>query len=149
MELSTTPRWVEEGFTNSGEYEFNGTNTYIKVVDSNYFNMNDKITLSAWIKHKQTTGIIDCVAHFNGLRFYINKTNKLYIKFTTTSNDVTFTGSVPIDDSGNVWTHLVLTYGGSRVKGYINGVLDPNLDFSTSGLLRKSNIGYIGVFDAS
>ena len=44
-----------KGFANSGEYEFNGTNTYIKVVDSNYFNMNDKITLSAWIKHKQTT----------------------------------------------------------------------------------------------
>ena len=50
-------------------------------------------------KTQTNNGIIDCVAHFNGLRFYINKTNKLYIKFTATSNDVTFTGSVPIDDS--------------------------------------------------
>jgi parallel beta-helix repeat protein len=100
-----------------------------------------KISVSCWIKPTSVTGIKaiargqDGNGWDNSWRMIIN--NSVFTPHITTTQ-----GSAEVYCSGisaGQWTHLVMTYDGKKLKGYVNGVLTGSTDIS-GDIVYYSNI---------
>lgn len=105
---------------------FNGYQDYIDI--QNQLELNpDGFTISAWIKRDHNDfGEVSIlskrdIGFTKGFDITLNSDNKLRIKWKNESYQ-TLKSYTPIPF--NIWHHVAITYNGSKVSIYIDGVLD-------------------------
>ncbi|NOQ38301.1 hypothetical protein GQ472_05415, partial [archaeon] len=128
-----------------GAFEFDGMNDYVETSNNIGFSGTDTRTFSAWFNGGPHTGLWATIV-LMGPDDNDNKNFELVISNShlhfSSWNTYNFEGSIIIGD--NVWHHLVITYDGSDLKGYIDGVLDPNIDQSSVTLDTQDSHIFIG-----
>jgi uncharacterized repeat protein (TIGR02543 family) len=121
------PTWTTTQNANGrASYLFNYTNQdYIALP---YFKTDiQAVTLSAWMRSNDISRAQNIISR-NG-PFFLRVTNSTLRVGIYTGTWVFANGATTL--LSNVWYHLVLTYDGVRVKGYVNGVLD--IDVAKTG----------------
>ena len=106
---------------------FNGSDSYIDMQDALNLNPNG-FTISAWIKHEDTNynGEVSILskrdtAFTQGYDLALTNDKKVKVSWVNNNYQSHLSNtSIPI----NEWHHLAITYSGSRVAIFIDGVLD-------------------------
>jgi parallel beta-helix repeat protein len=111
---------------NGGAANFNGAAQFLNIPHSDWLKpSSQKISVSCWIRPSDLTGLKgiarsqDANGWDNGWRIILIDGN-LNARITTTQ------GATEIWAGGltaGIWNHVVVTYDGSNLKGYVNGVL--------------------------
>ena len=120
--------------TGTGKYnhscDFDGSDDYISVSDTDVLDTMTEITLSAWIYLDSVPSLDDYTIfskHADPYFYTLDvKTSQLLECQLSglTPNNVTSNSTIPL----NTWTHVVCTYDGSFMKLYIDGELDKTLN---------------------
>ncbi|NLI31255.1 MAG: hypothetical protein GX422_00525 [Deltaproteobacteria bacterium] len=107
-------------------YSFNGSSSYIEISKSKSLNLTQSLTFAAWVNITSLTSGGVAVLLCKGTTYvsynmYIYQ-NKLYVGF---NNVPIYNGNMDILQ--NKWIHLAVTWNGTNIKSYINGIMDPNI----------------------
>jgi Concanavalin A-like lectin/glucanases superfamily/IPT/TIG domain/Putative Ig domain len=110
-----------------GAASFNGTNAYIEAADSASLRVGaPAFTFAGWVNPATvgTCGTYGCIVlnKEGSYEFALNSDGNIYWAINSTTPGWTWINSginVPL----NAWSHVALTYDGSRVLAYKNGVL--------------------------
>lgn len=131
-------------------YSFDGTTNYILVPSSSSLEIQDAITLSAWVYHSSNASpqhIVNMSALSTGYRlaaWWANPAgNALELYDLTQSQHIADDGRQP--DTG-VWTHVAATWDGSVMRVYRDGVLGGETVFSGNISVANNDL-YIGVIN--
>ena len=99
---------------------FNGTSSMVTINDSPSLDMANGLTLEAWIRPASTGGWRDVVYRGDDNYFLATNTTDVYGALTVSSLGMVSADFVlPL----NTWTHVAMSYDGSNIKAYVNGVL--------------------------
>lgn len=129
---TTTEMWNDG---TSGKYNsalgFDGTNDGVDILDSTKLDQKYQLSVSAWVKPSSFTcaGVdtnCEIFANYytwNGYHLIINDLGQVafYIYDGVPANDIDLVGS-PIPT--NTWTHVTVTWDGSVIRMYYNGILE-------------------------
>lgn len=112
-------------------FDFNGTSAYLAVQDSEALNVEDGLTLAAWIFPTNTSlaGVLRKLnQETNGSYGLYILDEKLHFQINGNALDLASNTLIPAD----TWTHIAVTYDQTAGKAeiYINGVLDQSADYS-------------------
>jgi hypothetical protein len=122
-------KWVPGKFGKALEFEGSG-DSIVKVDHFDELNL-ENFTLAAWINVQGTVGYQGIVAK-DGVNlsqrtygmFVVDGQPKIHYSFTTQGgNHNTINGSAIAAADGE-WHHVAMTYDGTTVRGYVDGVLD-------------------------
>jgi len=135
------------GVDDSGAYEFDGSpNQYIKI--PNLHPSDNAYTISVWIKpapHTQRELFFN-FGGLSGLQFSEVRPDNKILHYHG-ANPFTYmytTQKVNIDE----WNHFAVTWDGTKMKAYINGVLDPAVQSGNAPVVMNNDT-HIGSFAAS
>ena len=109
---------------------FNGSTDYIDLGDSTDFDITNSITLSSWVNFDSTgTNVILARDDNTNSNFILYgwSDGKIYGQIRIGGVGKTVDGGTY---SLNVWYHVALTYDGSLLKIYVNGILQDTLSAS-------------------
>lgn len=101
-------------------YSFSYTTDNIVIGNASSFPATNALTLSAWVKSNNISRAQNIISR-NG-PYFLRITNSTIKCCVYTGTWFMGNGSTTL--SSNTWYHLVLTYDGSNVRGYVNGVQD-------------------------
>ena len=122
-------RWVPGKFGTALEFEGN-VDSVVKVPHFDELNL-ENFTLAGWINVPGTVGYqgivakdgVDLSQRTYGM-FVVDGQPKIHYSFTTQGGKHnTVNGSATAAADGK-WHHVAMTYDGTTVRGYVNGVLD-------------------------
>ncbi|HEU5004919.1 MAG TPA: capsid cement protein [Candidatus Saccharimonadales bacterium] len=104
---------------------FNGTSDYVDLGNGNTLNQTSTLSISAWIKNNDPTcsgvGSYILGGDNNGYGFYLlNGSCKVSFGKIGISGA---SGNIAITDTTS-WHHVVMTYSGSQLRFYVDGVAD-------------------------
>ena len=130
-------------------YNFDGVNDWIEISDNNLLDLNNELTLSAWINtnsifitqriiDKSTTGISDSWCFDLGV---MGVGDLRLIAAGTVFNQAMSQAYIV---ESNIWTHVLTTYNGTTVKFYVNGVMVYSIS-QTGSTPSNNNSVRIGV----
>jgi hypothetical protein len=124
-------------------YSFNGTSNDISILTNNTLQPVNEISISAWMKLTSTQLYFSTVFQLR-YEFY----NDPYVSYSIGSQNQIFRGGISNGSVGsltncpsnspyplNNWIFVTLTFDGSKIKWYENGVLKNSVD-------KTGNIGY-------
>ena len=140
-------------------FSFDGVDDHVRVADSPNLRLTTAFTLAAWV-NPASRGTYDEIlskwgavlpVDHNGYTFAIHPDGRSYVAASPDGNtgvSVLTTTAIPV----NTWTHLTGTYDGSKLRIYINGVLNnetiynggvfPTLDdLSIGGVVGGAAVG--------
>lgn len=143
---------------NSGSLVFDGSTNYLTVADDASLNPTSAITLEVWVNFS----VLGTRQIFFGkgdgatnptCQYWIEKTIAnnimIYMSFNSTAPNLTLSNTTI---ASGVWYHVVATYDGSTIRGYINGVADSNT-YAYSGTLNTTSlnmsIGRLGTYNSA
>ncbi len=115
-------------WTASGRYgnalSFNGTNSWITVNDAASLDLTNGVTLEAWVNPTTPTNwqAVIVKERSGGLSYAVyasSDTNRPVAALHTTTDVNLYAVSQLL---ANTWTHLAMTYNGSNLVLYVNGV---------------------------
>ncbi len=145
LTLSNTPKWTEDSILGDGAYEFDGDNDYINCGNSEFFNIDDALTVTAWVKfnnldYSSNTGDLLGIAgkghpdsadpNYGWWFSYDNRSNKEYFTYTCFGNSTggyggggnSFGGIIYGQTFNNdEWYHLAFSITTTEAKLFING----------------------------
>jgi len=147
------PTWTAAG-KYGGALEFNGSNDWVLINDSETLHLTNAMTLEAWVypftlpsspcEPSSTCYWMD-VVHKDSDRYYIEASSSV--------NQAPEVGGIfadgkhiviaPAPLATNAWTHLAVTYDGAMLNLYVNGVLVTNTPV-TSMITTSTNPLFIG-----
>jgi chitodextrinase len=116
-------------WTNAGKYGnalvFNGTSSRVTINDAPSLRLTSAMTLEAWVNPSTVTSAWRDVIYKGGNdNYYLEGTSSLSgvpgAGATVGSTDATIVGTAAL--AVNTWTHLALTYDGTALRLYVNGV---------------------------
>ena len=123
---------------------FDGANDYLQVASSQTLNMTDEITIEAWISSPTGSGW-DCIFS----KGYYSEAYSLFLEngneigFYLAGNEIMTGATIP----SNSLTHVALTYDGSQVIAYVNGLEVYSVTL-TGPIATSPNPLYIGQMSA-
>jgi parallel beta-helix repeat protein len=110
---------------NSAAASFNGS-SYLTIPISPLLDpFSGELSVSCWVKPSTITGIKGIAQSQNG-EGYLNGWGMLLLDGVFNGNVLTNQGTASVYCAGiqaGVWNHIVMTYDGLSLKGYVNGVL--------------------------
>jgi hypothetical protein len=132
----------------SGCFSGNGIST-LSITNSNDFNLsNQDFTIDTWIMPTSYSSDFSFIFSLSGrsqisnasLGVFLTSTGKLRWSVSSGTGLGTnlFINTSTATLSLNTWYHIALVRNGSNFKGYINGIEDPSLSFSSTGILKDS-----------
>lgn len=108
--------------------QFDGTNDYASILDSNSLDLTNGMTLEAWVRPTASSGWRTVFLKENGGElaygmYARESTNRssAWIRTNPTSGSSKSTSGTP-GLTLNSWTHMAATYDGASLKLFINGV---------------------------
>ncbi|GAB5398583.1 MAG: hypothetical protein Aureis2KO_01680 [Aureisphaera sp.] len=125
--------------------EFDGNDDYVSLGDRFDFGLEDSFTVEAWIKTGPSSvqQIISKIGSesdspYRGWGFQVVSKGVIsgYLSFIWDSNIYFTEGSTPIND--NNWHHVAMTYNGSEIQLFVDG-LDDNTIWWNTGILETIN----------
>lgn len=128
-----------------GAYNFNYVNLDRITMDSvSFHNVTNAVTISAMVKSNNIAQPQNIVSR-NGPYFLRINNSKIRCAILAGGEWIFQEGSITLQS--NTWYHLVMTYDGTTMKGYVNSVLDVNAPKSgaLSGADNPLFIGYTTV----
>jgi uncharacterized membrane protein len=115
--------WTEDGKYGKA-LVFNGTNSLITVPDSPSLHLKDSMTLEAWVSPSVVNGLWRDVLD-KGSDYSLEGTSAGQgapaVGAMLASSRALSYGTAPLP--ANTWSHLAVTYDGSLLRTYVNGVL--------------------------
>ena len=126
--------------------DFDGTGDYVNLGDSPSLNFSTSLSAFAWIKTSDTTNeqvIFESRQQsgaYNGWRLRI--TNEHIVLLIDTSDGTFGATEGTIDIVDGTWHHVGITWNGTDMKGWVDGVAD--VDISCTGTISKVQDTYIG-----
>jgi Tfp pilus assembly protein PilV len=147
--LIGSPAW-QTGSNGSGHsLNFNGSNQYMTAPDNSTLDISGPITISAWAKTatlSQNHVIVSkkCDSSTNGFSF-----SEFYsqLEFEYGSKGA---GSYAYSSSGvlsaNTWQHVVVTFDGTNIKFYVNGVDAGSSVVTPTSVQPNSSTLYVGAY---
>ena len=126
--INGIPMWVT-GYLGGG-LEFDGTTNYVDCGADTSLDITDAITIAAWIKgdiFQAWDGLV--VKGVNSSSFAMQVWDDGSLRFSSNwgiLTDAVGTGAFNSDTkmTQGEWTHAAITYDGSQIKFYINGIQD-------------------------
>ncbi|MEM9271490.1 MAG: NF038122 family metalloprotease [Cyanobacteria bacterium P01_F01_bin.143] len=122
--------------------DFDGADDLVEVADAPELNLDNQITLAAWVNADNLSDWSGIITKGNSsVSYSINLMSDRRIGFYTNwkTNDSQPYGEWFSDSkiTTNQWQHIAVTYDGSAINFYINGQLDSNIvdkdfDFATT-----------------
>lgn len=125
-------------FDSNAQITFDGTDDYVEIPNTNLPTPGLNHTLECVFQRNSGRTIINYGPSFNGATKYYNlevPSSVLVANITTSTGSTQLVSSITI--SSNIWYHGILTYNGSTVSLYINGVLAASA--STSGSILNTS----------
>ncbi|MFH0920724.1 MAG: LamG-like jellyroll fold domain-containing protein, partial [Fibrobacterota bacterium] len=126
-------------------YSFDGSNDYILVPDAAALEGMANFSMEAWIKPTVLGSYNTIVNKRYCYLLTVDNTGKLQVYFGTGAG----WGSLTVTSAGAVttgsWYHIAMTYNGTTVKTYINGIQDANTGAKTGTIATNTDpveIGY-------
>jgi hypothetical protein len=136
---------VEGRFGNA--MEFDGTNSQVEIPHDEALNIQDEVTVEAWIKPSAEIGLGGIAQKWGDTtnrRQYLLCTVNDKIRFYISGSGDTWpsaecTSSIPLDE----WTHVAGVYDSSNIKIYINGKLENEVP-NNEGIFASDVAFWIG-----
>lgn len=154
--LTNGPLWTRGKIGSA--LKFNGVDNFISIdngVNEAILNITNAITIEAWINPSLISGKDRVIFRKTGVYYFqIDTTGVLEVYFygTTSPGYHKMTSAIPL----NTWTHVAVTYDGSKIRLYNNGVYESfndtgsmvsNLQEITIGAETASGRQFAGVID--
>jgi beta-glucanase (GH16 family)/regulation of enolase protein 1 (concanavalin A-like superfamily) len=144
--------WQPAGGAITGAADFNGSDSYLAVPDSNSLDNTAAFTLSYWFRAETLGNNTGLVAKRVGLNdnnsygFFLGLDGKLSVDVNSSNNR--FTSSTTFNSG--TWYHIALVFDGSlaeaqRSKLYVNGVLDTTAAETSTSVPNHASSLHIGV----
>ena len=139
---------VEDRFDRAkSAYYFNGKSSYIRVPHSASLNLKDSLTFSVWvyISSFNPNGyamILDKGPNTLTYEFFVQRT-EMVVALGKKPVDVELREG-PLDIRLDQWNHLALTWDGTNVTYYFNGVPDRDVDTFEGPLNTNAEALFIG-----
>jgi hypothetical protein len=116
--------WTAAGKFGSA-LSFNGTSSWVTVLDAPSLDLTNGLTLEAWVKPSTLTGWRTALLKESagGLSYALyahNNTPNPAVTVQIGGGDRSAGGTSPLPL--NTWTHLAATYDGAQLRLYVNGV---------------------------
>lgn len=125
--LTNSPSWNSSGKFNQAVTFASNTN-YIDLTDRSEFELNI-LSISAWVYRTGTCGTVTACSIFSkgstlfeGYNFYLDNPVSAYVPSFSINDLQQIYGNTEIKT--NQWYHLAVTMDTSKVRLYVNGVLD-------------------------
>ena len=123
----------------NGYFDFDGSNDYVNVPDNDSLEWTTSKSLSVWVNSNNSSGNKGIVAKTTNASPYgwILQQDGGNVKFWFASGGIAQTTpatTLPL----NTWTHIAVTYNGSSLLMYKNGVLVSTLNTSLTPALSSS-----------
>ncbi len=133
--------WTSSGEIN-GAYDFDGTNGWLCATNTASINMANALTVAAWVCPDISNSCMNVVSKSTGnggtpFGWLLDlRSSKIYPVIKNVSGTVyEFAGSTVL--STGQWNHIAITYDGTNLCAYLNGVSDGSTaasgDINTSG----------------
>jgi len=145
--LQGNPKWQPDGGRIGGTLHFNGITDYVDCGNDPIFNIEEQITISAWIKvnlfNKQWQAIITK----GDTAWRLHRWNDDHSSLSWNCNGLDgldngkLRGYIPVDDGQ--WHHVAGVYDGTMMYLYVDGVLD-NFGPATGLIDTNTEPVYIG-----
>ncbi len=145
---ATTTAWSEGKY--SCALDFDGTDDYVEIGDSDSLDNTNQLTISTWVYPESISnrGILAKRVAFQDNHSYdlYFASSKLYVDID--SNNDRFSSNKIF--STNQWYHIVVVYDGTlasaqRAKVYVDGVLDKTATETSTSIPNYASNFYIGV----
>ncbi len=117
----SNPLWVAGKYGNA--ISFSSASTLVTVPDSPSLDLTSAMTLEGWVLLYGEENIYNAIIYKGYENYYLDATTDHGVPGgggTFGSTDVPFFGTTPV--SASTWTHLALTYDGSTLRYYVNGI---------------------------
>lgn len=107
-------------------YAFNGSTSYIALSGNDLFKIftggTQQFSITMWVFHADTTRAIlfGDFSTSGGIGFNIELSTAHAVRFYWNGSPDTYPANAAVTASG--WTHIALTYNGTKLQSYINGV---------------------------
>ena len=132
--LSGNPTWITGQIGSA--LHLDGSGDYALVPDDPSLDITDEITIAAWVRPDQTgTQYLVRKGTQGGVDGYelslasTSSTGKIFFRLNQATSGNTYridsTEAYPTDGT---WVHIAATYDGSKIRLYINGVFDHEID---------------------
>ena len=117
---------------NNSAYFFNGAGTYINVPNSTSLQINTVISMCAWIDFENGGTMNPRILHKYDYQLATLSTNparKIFSQFGNNNNSSVTSQNIL---QANNWHFVALTYNGSNIILYINGIQDSSIPYTGS-----------------
>ncbi|HHT38089.1 MAG TPA: LamG domain-containing protein [Mollicutes bacterium] len=145
LNFSTTPRWISDGAI-GGAYEFDGSNDFINCGNDESLNINDALTVTAWVKfdsldYTESSGRLQGIAgkghpdsassNYGWWFTFDNRSNRKSFRYTCFGNaNGGYAGGgnnfpIPTYDKvldNNKWYFLAFSVSQTQAKLYVDGI---------------------------
>jgi len=138
---TNSPVWTAGNFGNA--LSFDGNDDYVEVPSSTSLDITDAITMEAWVKLNSggSDTWYDIIRRSTGYEISVSRDSGI-IEIALNDGSWHWYDSVhSINRDGSTWYHIAVTWEKvtGKVKIYINGILDAELDGITNPLLPSGN----------
>jgi hypothetical protein len=131
--ISGSPAWVTGVIGQA--LRFNGSNQYATAPDHNSLDLSNSLTIAAWIRPERvaTQYLIKKAAQneTDGYELSLASTGNVFFRFNQSSSGNTYrvNSIASYPSNGSTWMHVAVTYNGSSIKIYIDGVENASKSF--------------------